>query len=235
MAARRGVISLFHDTHHRSLTEPWRVAQMGLDSYSAVLAYGPSIAEIYRSHDPRARGWWCFTRAPTPTSSGLSSGSRAATSSSSATGATTIGTRLPGATSSSPAGALPDLGFALFGVRYPREVLAALRQGGIAWGGWLPNYLVPEAYAVSKVTVHIPRKEYVEELHGTPTIRVFEALACGVPLVSAGWRDDSGLFEEGADYLAVDTPAQMAETLRWLATDADARDCHWVPRTADRS
>ena len=42
-------------------------------------------------------------------------------------------------------------------------------------------------------------------LPGIPTIRVFEALACGIPLVSAPWQDEEGLFrpgEEGHDELA---------------------------------
>ncbi len=38
-------------------------------------------------------------------------------------------------------------------------------------------------------------------LPGIPTIRVFEALACGIPLVCAPWDDAEGLFTPGADYL----------------------------------
>jgi hypothetical protein len=32
---------------------------------------------------------------------------------------------------------------------------------------------------------------------GIPTIRVFEALACGVPLICAPWRDEENLFPPG--------------------------------------
>ncbi|MCL4368939.1 MAG: glycosyltransferase [Actinobacteria bacterium] len=222
VAARRGVVSLFHDTHHRALTDPGRIPSLGLDSYSAVLAYGPTIAELYRNvvdgpevlvfHEgadadlfrPLRRFQSCDV---------VFVGNWGDDDRNLATWEFFI----------EPCLRLRDLNFALFGVRYPPEVLAALRRAGIVWGGWLPNYLVPEAYAVSKVTLHIPRKEYVESLKGTPTIRVFEALACGMPLVSAGWRDDAGLFEEGDDYLAVDSPSQMAEAVRWLATDPTAR------------
>ena len=123
-----------------------------------------------------------------------------------------------------PSRRAPELRFALFGVRYPAEVREALRECGICWKGWLPNYLAPEAYATSKMTVHIPRREYVEALKGTPTIRVFEALACGVPMISAGWADDSGLFVDGEDYVAVQNPSQMVEAMQWLAGDAAARD-----------
>ncbi len=221
-ARRMGVVSLFHDTHHRALTEPLRLREMGLDAYSAVLAYGPSIAEIYRhaTSGPEVLVFHegadidLFRPLPIPKSYDVVFvGNWGDEDRNQATTDFFL----------EPCRAMPDLSFALFGVRYPPEVLAAIKDVGIDWRGWLPNYLAPEAYAASRITVHIPRKEYVETLRGTPTIRVFEALACGIPLVSAGWRDDSGLFEEGADYVAVDTPSQMIEALRWLASDDGAR------------
>ncbi|MHB1161207.1 MAG: CgeB family protein [Chloroflexota bacterium] len=221
-AARLGVVSLFHDTHHRALTEPQRLREMGLDAYSAVLAYGPTIADIYRSATDGPEVLVFHEGADTDLFRPLDR----------AKGRDVVFVGNWGDEDRNLATwrffieqsrSMPDLTFALFGVRYPAEVLDALRNAGVQWGNWLPNYLAPEVYATSKVTVHIPRKEYLEALRGTPTIRVFEALACGIPLVSAGWRDDSGLFQEGADYLAVDSPGQMQEALRWLANDADAR------------
>lgn len=222
-ASRLGVTAIFHDTHYRALTEPDRIRQMGLESYSAILAYGPTIAEIYRRsvsgpevvvyHEgadtdlfrplalPKSRdvvfvGNWGDDDRNQSTRQNFIDQSRA----------------------------LPDLSFSLFGVRYPREVLAELQDAGVSFGGWLPNYLAPKMYAASRMTVHIPRKEYLQTLTGTPTIRVFEALACGIPLVSAGWRDNGELFTEGGDYLSVDSPSQMTEALRWLASDLTARE-----------
>ena len=52
-----------------------------------------------------------------------------------------------------------------------------------------------------RVTVHVPRRPYAQALPGIPTIRVFEALACGIPLVSAPWDDVEGLFRPGEDFL----------------------------------
>ena len=37
-------------------------------------------------------------------------------------------------------------------------------------------------------------------LPGIPTIRPFEALACGIPLVSAPWHDAEHLFRDGLDF-----------------------------------
>jgi spore maturation protein CgeB len=195
---------------------------MGLDAYSAILAYGPTIVDIYRSTTDgpevllfnEAADTDLFRPLPQPKSRDVVFvGNWGDEDRNQTTWDYFI----------EQGRALPDLAFALYGVRYPPDVVDAIQRAGIQWGGWLPNYLAPEVYAGSKLTLHIPRKEYIETLRGTPTIRVFEALACGVPLISAGWRDDTGLFEEGSDFLAVDTPSQMREAIQWLCADAGAR------------
>ena len=89
----------------------------------------------------------------------------------------------------------------IHGVRYPQEALQGLQGAGIEYAGWLPNYRVPAAFARYRVTVHVPRRPYVEALPGIPTIRPFEVLACGIPLISAPWNDCEGLFTPGEDFL----------------------------------
>ena len=73
------------------------------------------------------------------------------------------------------------------------------------------------------MTLHIPRGPYLDRLPGIPTIRPFEALACGVPLLSTPWEDREGLFREGQDYLLVHSPAEMREQMLRLARDEEAR------------
>jgi spore maturation protein CgeB len=102
------------------------------------------------------------------------------------------------------------------GVRYPAEALATLQAAGLRYRGWLPNFRAPEIFARHAVTVHVPRRPYVEALPGIPTIRVFEALACGIPLVSGPWDDREGLFRAGHDYLVARDGAEMTEHLRWV-------------------
>jgi spore maturation protein CgeB len=72
-------------------------------------------------------------------------------------------------------------------------------------------------------TVHVPRRFYVDLLPGIPTIRVFEALACGIPLVSAPWRDEEGLFRPGEDFLTARDGAEMTRHLAALRDDAGLR------------
>jgi spore maturation protein CgeB len=107
------------------------------------------------------------------------------------------------------------------GVRYPDHALKALAELGIAYGGWLPNFKAPEVFARHQVTVHVPRRPYVRSLPGIPTIRVFEALACGIPLVSAPWQDSEGLFRPGQDFLVAHDGEEMTRHLRDLLNDPD--------------
>ena len=107
------------------------------------------------------------------------------------------------------------------GVRYPEEARAALAAAGIEYGGWLPNYEAPRVFARFRVTVHVPRRPYVEALPGIPTIRPFEALACGIPLISAPWEDREGLFTAGKDYLVARDGAEMTRQLRRVLADVE--------------
>ncbi len=48
---------------------------------------------------------------------------------------------------------------------------------------------------------------------GIPTIRLFEALACGIPMVSAPWQDAEGLFRVGEDLLFAKNGKEMTSRL----------------------
>jgi spore maturation protein CgeB len=56
-------------------------------------------------------------------------------------------------------------------------------------------------------------------LPGIPTIRVFEALACGIPLISAPWDDIESLFTPGVDYLVARDGGEMKGHMRDLLSD----------------
>jgi spore maturation protein CgeB len=66
----------------------------------------------------------------------------------------------------------------------------------------------------------VPRCPYVRVLPGIPTIRVFEALACGIPLVSAPWNDVEGLFGPD-DMLFAPDGEQMVRYLCAVLADRD--------------
>ena len=100
-------------------------------------------------------------------------------------------------------------------MRYPEAAREALRAAGVHYAGYLPNLEAPRVYAASRLTVHIPRQQYASAMSGIPTIRVFEALACGIPLLSAPWQDTEHLFRE-SDFLFVHSAEEMRETMRYL-------------------
>jgi len=119
-----------------------------------------------------------------------------------------------------PALALPELRVVAHGVRYPDLALQKLVGANIEYRGYLPNLFSPQAYAESVVTVHIPRRPYCDVLRGIPTIRVFEAMACGIPLISSPWRDEERLFPEGA-FIGVATRSEMSDALSRVLRDKD--------------
>src|SRR5581483_9362298 len=96
-----------------------------------------------------------------------------------------------------------------------------LAQRGIGYRGWRPNHLAPHAFAQSLLTVHIPRRPYARALPGIPTIRVFEALGCGIPLISAPWSDCEHLFTPGRDYLMAKDGCVMKRHLELVLSDKE--------------
>jgi spore maturation protein CgeB len=78
---------------------------------------------------------------------------------------------------------------------------------------------VPQVFARFRVTVHIPRQPYVKVLPGIPTIRPFEALACGIPLICSPWQDVEELFTPGTDFLIARHGREMRRHIRALLHD----------------
>jgi spore maturation protein CgeB len=111
----------------------------------------------------------------------------------------------------------------VYGVRYPDEARRELAEAGARYQGWLPNSRVPEVLAGHHFTLHVPRRAYVRCLPGIPTIRPFEALACGMPLVSAPWDDAEGLFAPGVDHLVARDGLEMRRHMRALVFDGALR------------
>ena len=209
---------LFHDTHHRAVTDRDAVAAYDLSHYDGVLAFGRVIRDIYLAEGWAARAWtWheaADTRVFRPLSGRVCEGDLVWV------GNWGDGERTAelGEFLVEPVRAL-GLRARVHGVRYPAEARRALDDAGIEYGGWLPNYEAPDLFARYRVTVHVPRRPYARALPGIPTIRVFEALACGIPLVSTPWDDAEGLFTPGADFLVARDGAEMRRALRRVLGD----------------
>jgi spore maturation protein CgeB len=214
---------LFHDTHHRAVSAPHEMRAYDLGAYDGVLAFGAALARVYerwgwgdrvfvwheaadirRFHPPTHK----LDRKGLVWIGNWGDGER---------GEELVEFLLKPAKEA-------RLSLDIHGVRYPDQATKTLSRYGARYHGWLANADAPAAFARHFATVHVPRRYYTKLLPGIPTIRVFEALACGIPLVSAPWNDCENLFRAGDDFLMVSTGAEMARALSALKNDGALRD-----------
>lgn len=212
---------LFHDTHHRAVTERESMAAYDLRHYDGVLAFGNVIRETYLRGGWAQRAWTWHEAADTRVFYPLPDVEKTGDIVWIGNWGDEERTVELHEFLLNPVREL-DLKARFYGVRYPPHARDALKKAGIEYAGWLPNYQAPHVFARYRVTVHVPRRPYVEALSGIPTIRPFEALACGIPLICAPWNDLEGLFTAGADYLIAQNGQEMKAHLRLLTHDVEA-------------
>jgi spore maturation protein CgeB len=212
----RNFVLLFHDTHHRMAGHA--TLPFSLKNYDGVLAYGQVLNDMYMRNGWTKRAWTWHEAADVRIFHPLP--------------------KIPHTLDLVWIGNWGDdertaelheflvqpvqdlqLNAEVYGVRYPPEAIADLESAGIRYRGWLPNYKVPEAFASARVTVHIPRRPYVKELPGIPTIRPFEALACGIPLICSPWHDTEHLFTPGKDFLIARNGDEMKQLINKILTE----------------
>jgi spore maturation protein CgeB len=215
---RRDYTLLFYDAHHRAASSPTQIEAFDLSSYDAVLAFGAPIRDLYVDRGWSRRAYVWHEAADIALFRPMNGAAKAGD-------LVWIGNWGDGERSAELneylLGPARELGLSgsVHGVRYPDEAIEAVRASGLRYRGWLANYRAPETFARHRVTVHVPRRAYVERLPGVPTIRVFEALACGIPLISAPWRDTDGLFRAGEDYLVGRDGAETTEHVKRVLED----------------
>ncbi|UJH90483.1 glycosyltransferase [Antarcticibacterium sp. 1MA-6-2] len=215
--ARYGYKLLFHDTHHRAASAPQDMSKYDFSNYDGALVFGEVIKQMYLEKKWIENVWTWHEAADAelfrPNRNEDKEGDLV-----------WIGNWGDDERTEelmeyliAPVKEL-SLKAKVYGVRYPDHAKKALADAGIEYGGWLPNYKVPEVFSKYKVTVHVPRRPYVEMLPGIPTIRPFEALSCGIPLICSPWEDSENLFTPGEDYLIAkdgnDMGYKLAEVLK---------------------
>jgi spore maturation protein CgeB len=214
---------LFHDTHHRAVSAPREMRLYDLDAFDGVLAFGATLAHVYERWGWGDRVFVWHEAADTkrfrpPAQDGEREG------------VVWIGNWGDGERSEELVDYLlkpaQDAGLPLdiYGVRYSPEAKRKLGAFRAHYHGWLANAAAPEVFARHLATVHVPRRFYAQTLPGIPTIRLFEALACGIPLVSAPWDDCEQLFRVGQDFLMVRDGGEATRALRELKHDAALRE-----------
>jgi spore maturation protein CgeB len=158
---------LFHDTHHRSVSDPAAMGAYDLRDYDGVLAFGETVRRVYLERGWAHRAWTWHEAADTRVFGPLEGVERDPS-------LVWVGNWGDDERTAEleefllgPVRALGLRGTA-HGVRFPPEGVRAFAAAGLRPGGWLANHRVPEVFARHAVTVHIPRRPYVEVLPGIP-------------------------------------------------------------------
>ena len=201
---------LFHDTHHRWVTDPEAMSRYDLSGYDGVLAFGASLSPKCIGGMAGDAVFGCGTKRlmcagsspPLPNKKEISSGS--------ATGAM-MNARLSCTNFLFEPVQRLRLKARIHGVRYPDDAQRALvvrghRVRGL--GAELSKCHGSSRDLSSDRPCSSPA--VLDRASGVPTIRIFEALACGMPLVSAPWSDSEGLFTPGEDFLFARTGRDAA-------------------------
>lgn len=204
---------LFHDTHHRAVSDRESMEQYNFSNYDGALVFGEVLRDIYKEKNWMKNVWTWHEAADADLFAPIEGVEKIGD-------LVWIGNWGDGEREAelmefliNPIREL-DLKAKIYGVRYPENVIKLLQDSGIEYGGYLPNYKVPEIFAQYNLTVHVPRGPYVKMLPGIPTIRPFEAMSCGIPLICSPWVDAENLFTPGEDYLVAKDGAAMTN---WMA------------------
>jgi spore maturation protein CgeB len=221
-----GFKALLHDTHHRAYSSAGEILKFHLHLFDGVLAFGDAIRKIYKDGFGIGNVWTFHEAADTKVFHPILMPKTI--------DVVWIGnwgdeerTRELMEFLVEPAREFTKEGsrkFVVHGVRYPDAAKATLADAGIEYRGYLPNLVTPMVYGQSQLAIHVPRRQYSNGLSGVPTIRVFEVMACGAPLVCAPWNDAENLFRPGVDFLVAKNGQEMSATVDDLLRDSKARD-----------
>jgi spore maturation protein CgeB len=108
-----------------------------------------------------------------------------------------------------PARRMPDKTFQLAGAQYPNSFSSL---SNVTFAPHLAPHLHPAFFCSSRATLNITRGVMAQYGY-CPSGRLFEAAACGVPIVSDGWDGLEMFFTPGEEILRVDTPEDVMEAL----------------------
>jgi spore maturation protein CgeB len=112
-----------------------------------------------------------------------------------------------------PARMRPDLRFVVAGPQYPENIDWPVNVERIEH---LPPAEHAAFYSASRFTLNVTRADMIRA-GWSPSVRLFEAAACGTPIISDIWDGIGELFEPGSEIILAGTGADV---LSALDTDA---------------
>lgn len=134
-----------------------------------------------------------------------------------------------------PARQCPEKRFVIGGAQYPTEFPWT---DNIWFVRHVPPFEHPAFYCSSDLTLSVTRAA-MAEMGYCPSGRLFEAAACGVPVISDYWEGLSDFFEPGREILVASTADEVKEALaldkgELAAVGNAARDRVLAEHTAER-
>ena len=118
-----------------------------------------------------------------------------------------------------PARALPELSFVVAGPQYPADLAW---PGNVARHDHLPPQRHPEFYNRLRFALNVTRADMVAA-GWSPSVRLFEAAACGVPIISDDWPGLEELLAPGREVLIARGPAEVVRCLRAIGAEERAQ------------
>jgi spore maturation protein CgeB len=109
-----------------------------------------------------------------------------------------------------PARRMPDRRFVVAGPQYPTDIDWPSNVERIEH---LPPRDHPLFYAASRFTLNVTRADMIAA-GWSPSVRLFEAAACAVPVISDRWEGIESLFTPGAEMLLAESSDEVVEMLR---------------------
>ncbi|RAK52816.1 CgeB family protein [Phenylobacterium deserti] len=116
-----------------------------------------------------------------------------------------------------PARQAPELKFCVAGPQYPADIDWPANVERI---DHVPPAEHPTFYAASRYTLNVTRADMIAAGF-SPSVRLFEAGACGTPIISDVWDGLDTLFEPKAEIVLARTSEEVLQQLR--STDEPAR------------
>lgn len=118
-----------------------------------------------------------------------------------------------------PARHRPDARFVVVGPQYPNDIVWPKNVERIEH---LAPAEHPSFYAMQGLTLNVTRADMVQAGF-SPSVRLFEAAACGTPVVSDPWEGLETIFDIGTELLVTRCPEETLEYLDHLP-DSDRRE-----------
>jgi spore maturation protein CgeB len=114
-----------------------------------------------------------------------------------------------------PAARLPGEQFVVAGPQYPPEIAWPANVRRIEH---VPPCAHRAFYASQRLTLNLTRRDMIA-WGWSPSVRLFEAAACGVPILSDWWSGLDSFFDPGREILIAESASEVVDIITFSRDD----------------